>query len=547
MRISWQQTRAALAADWRAGASEIRDLLRSRDLHLALWLCVPALILGAALRAHFCLEAPYGFFLSDTRDFIDAARNFLKGPLGVFGGDSRTFLAPVLYSVPVALGAPLLRVVPWGQHAIGLAMIVLAGLLCAAWLRRWRLWIVPVTLLAAAHPTVLWYEHMALPESMFVALAVATAAAVALFLRWPSSATFSVLMASVFLAAGARQEGFLFALAPAVAATVAFRRDARRMAAYLLACAAFIALTTRASRTTQGGQMLLTSLIHLAPDRLFLTPDYSARAVALRERFGPQWPMYPAKHNKSRDIIVDDMASFLRDGRGLSETDQRLTNNAACKWVALEIAVRRWWALPRIAYNKWRATHLEPPSPPFGGEWPAQYALKKSFGEEDSKERKYLRRLFGRSYDAADAFERDLREVYYRDGRQVLLRAWQEWFIPRSLWPHDPANVPLEGPGEIKQQMPRLPWLYPLGLAGLLCAALAADRPRRASILTWLSMLLVVAFVVGLVGSLRSRYRLTFEPYWYIGLAGLCDAGLALALAAWRNLRAGGRARGQGG
>lgn len=531
IRIALGAARATLAADWETGVAQLRDLLRSREVHLALWLCLPALILGVALRAHYCAEAPYGYFLSDSRNFIDSARGFLKSPLAVFADVRRTFLAPVLYSVPVGLGWPLLRVIPWGQHAIGAGMIVLSGLLCAAWFRHWRYWIIPLTMIVAAHPTILWYEHMVLPESMFVVLTLATALAVALYLRMPSPPALLILLLSIFLTAGARQEGFMYSIAAMAACAMALRNDRRRMAWHLGAVCLFVVATMCASGTRQGGQMLLTSVIHHAPDHLWLTPDYSSRARALRDRFAPQWPAYPADHNKAREVIVGDMASFLRERRGLGDAEQRLANNRTCKWVALEIAARRWWVLPGMAYHKWLATHLDPPSPIFGPEWPTNEALRKAFGKEDSKERKYLRGLFGHPYESADAFERDLRTIYYRDEGLGPLRAWQEWFCRWSLWPQDPNAVPEVGPEGARQELPRLPWLYPLGVAGLLAAAATVDARRRTAMLTWLAMLLWMGFVIAIVGSLRSRYRLSFEPYWYFGLVGWLEASWALARA----------------
>lgn len=569
MRVDWRQARGVFMADWGAGVARLRDLLRSSDLHLALWLCLPALLVGAAIRIHFCAEAPYGYFLSDTRNFIDGARNFLKSPLGVFGGGARTFLAPILYSVPVGLDVPLLRVVPWGQHAIGLGMIVASGLLCAAWFRGWRWWIVPVTLVVAAHPTILWYEHMALPESMFVALTMAAALAVALFLRIPSPPTLLLLLSCIFLTAGARQEGFLYSLAALVACAVVFWRDRRRMAWYAGGVCLFLLLTARASQTTQGGQMLIASVIQFAPDRLWLAPDYSGRAAALRERFAPLWPKYPAQHNESRDIIKEDAMAFLRESRGMSEAEAKLASDAFCKRVGLEIALRRWWELPRMAYCKWLATHLEEPSPYFHDDWPREYAMNKAFGKEDSKERRYLRRFLGTPYDSADAFARDLERIYYPVDGLGGLGEWQRGFLRWSLWPQGAADVgrgevtgvavegaseavgPSAGPDEegeegpqavaeaVAQKVPVLPWLYPLGLAGLAGAACVADGRRRKALLIWLGMLLFMGFATAVVGSLRSRYRLSFEPYWYFGLAGLLETCRVFALAALWRLRQG--------
>lgn len=511
---AWAHLGAALRRDWRDGMTSLRELVGSRPVREALRLCVPALVVGFALRVAFVVAAPYGYFLSDTRNFIDPA------------GSSRTFFAAALYLIPVAMGAPVLKVVPWIQHAMGLWMIAAAGLLCAACLRRWRWWIVPLTLIVAAHPSILWYEHMALPESMFVVLTLTTGLAFALFLKIPSPPTFLILWGSIFLTAGARQEGFLYALAALAGCALAFRHDRRRMASYLGATFLFLFLTTRASHTAQGGQMLISSLIQYAPDRLWSAPDYSSRAMALRDKFKPLWPIYPEDHNETRDIIVQDVGGFLTEERGLSQEEQKRANNAFCRRVAIEIALRNFWVLPKIAYYKWRATHIEAPAPVFDGDWMRDYALRKAFGSDRSKERKFLPALYGRSYASADSFDHDLREIYYRNSLGWL-DAWRASFVRWSLWPHDQTTIGEGGIPGMPQKLPRLPWLYPLAMAGLVGALFVVDRQRRTTLIMWLAMLIFVGFIVAVTGSLRSRYRLAFEPYWYIGLMALCELTVA--------------------
>lgn len=77
-----------------------------------------------------------------------------------------------------------------------------------------------------------------------------------------------------------------------------------------------------------------------------------------------------------------------------------------------------------------------------------------------------------------------------------------------------------------------LPPLYAPAALGLALIALGRGKSWP-SLPVWLLTLLGVAFVTLLTGSLRARYRLMFEPYWYIGWAGLFDAAVALACLAW--------------
>ena len=59
-------------------------------------------------------------------------------------------------------------------------------------------------------PTLLWYEHFALPDSTFTFTIVAACVVGGHFYRRPGAGVFAALFATLFLVAGARQEGFLF-------------------------------------------------------------------------------------------------------------------------------------------------------------------------------------------------------------------------------------------------------------------------------------------------------------------------------------------------
>ncbi len=472
--------------------------------------CLPALLIGLALRIALTAYMPLAFLSPDTNEFISSR---------LFGG-SRTFLPKLIYDIPVRLGLPLLSTVAVLQHLFGLIMIVASGFLCERWLRRWRWWIVPFTCIIAVHPTLLWYEHFALPDSTFTCLLILAFLAGSRFYRQPTPLAFGVLFGTLLLVAGARQEGFLF-LAFGVALTVrAYWGDVRRMRVFLpvaVLLAFGIALITR---TNQGGYMLLTSLIQWAPDQLRCEPGLSARVVTLREHFKPQWPAYPEDHNTSRKLIVEQVEDYLATERGVPEKERRNRTEALCKKVSFEVALGNFWRLPGLVFNKFRASHLESPSSNFGPEWAYDKQLRIFFGKADEKprkEHKMMKLYLGREYASREEMEADLPRLYRILPGDRLSHFQKAFYAAEYAFPWLPTqNV---GP----QTLPGLPLLYLLTTAGFLAIVWREGRALSERQM-WIAMLVFQAFVIFLTGSLRSRYRLSFEPWFFLGLFAFLDS-----------------------
>ena len=130
-----------------------------------LW-ALPALVFGAVLRALFVSYLPYAFWGADSRsNYYFAHKLISHGAISL--GDKRRYLYPILM-VPVSLlpgGA--LRWLPLFQHTLGLATLLPLAYVVRKTLRFWRLWIVPVTVIYAGLPVVVWCEHELLQEAVF--------------------------------------------------------------------------------------------------------------------------------------------------------------------------------------------------------------------------------------------------------------------------------------------------------------------------------------------------------------------------------------------
>jgi len=484
-----------------------------------LW-CLPALLLGLALRSALTMHMPLAFLSPDTNEFFSSR---------LLGG-SRTFLPKLIYGAPGHLGLPLLSSVAFIQHFVGWIMILACGFLCARWLRSWRWWIVPFTSLMAVHPTLLWYEHFALPDSMFTVLLILACLAGTRFYRQPTAVSFGILFAALLLVAGMRQEGFLF-VAFGVALTIrGFWGDWPRLRIFVPLAVALSLAIAMLTRTNQGGYMLLTSLIQWAPDQLRSEPGISARIAGLRERFKTRWAAYPDDHNMSRKLIVAEVENYLIQERGAPEKQLRRQSAALCQTLAFELALRNAWRLPGLAFNKFRAMHLESPAPDFGAEWAHDKQLRIFFGKPDDKppkEHQWMKSYLGREYASREEMERALPQLY-RVLPEDRLSAFQKSFY---AWAYGFPLLPATTIGS--QTLPGVPLLYFFTAAGFLALAIREGRALSEKQM-WIVMLLLQAFVILLTGSLRSRYRLSFEPWFFLGFFAFFDALIGLGKNALR-------------
>jgi hypothetical protein len=132
-----------------------------------LW-AIPALIFGAVLRLLLLHYSPYAYWGSDSRSYYSFAHKLLtEGYISL--DEKRRFFYPIMM-VPVSLlPGPTLKSLALFQHGLGLLSLIPLAYVVRKTLVHWRLWVVPVTVLYAGHPVILWYEHELLGETVFFA------------------------------------------------------------------------------------------------------------------------------------------------------------------------------------------------------------------------------------------------------------------------------------------------------------------------------------------------------------------------------------------
>ena len=186
-----------------------RIRLANPRLHELLWYSVPGVAVALFVRGWLMATMPYAQFHFDTQDFLQTPYELLcNHRLSLH--NKKTFLAPVLFTLPFLCRVPAMLAIPIGQHLLGTAQVLMTGALARLWFVHWRWIIVPLTVLAALHPAFLWFEHTLLAEADYLFCVVALALAGTAFARWRGWETFGYLLAALFLTAGARPEGRLF-------------------------------------------------------------------------------------------------------------------------------------------------------------------------------------------------------------------------------------------------------------------------------------------------------------------------------------------------
>ena len=183
--------------------------MQDRRLHEFLRFCVPGVLVALGLRAWLMVAMPFGYYHPDTHDFLVTAYSVVARHHWQVHGKT-TFLTPTLYLLAFLPKAPALFIIPLAQHARGLLMVLMVGALARLWLERWRPFIVPLTVLAAMQPAVIFWEHTLTSESGFVFCAVLLALAGTVFSRWPGRWSYGGLLLAMACVAAARPEGNLW-------------------------------------------------------------------------------------------------------------------------------------------------------------------------------------------------------------------------------------------------------------------------------------------------------------------------------------------------
>lgn len=476
-----------------------------------LW-CLPALVIGFALRAALTVQMPYGYFQFDSPDFLRTPYKLLRsGDLVIHG--KKTFLIPLLYTVPFLLRLPALIVIPLAQHALGLLFVLVMGALTRLWFDAWRVFILPVTLLTAVNPAMIWFEHSLMAETVYLFCIGALLLAGTLFFRHRTPGCYWLLLIAVALTAGARPEGRLlsaFALLLIGAAYFGkWRELAKRLGIALAVVAGLFAITP----TSEGGSLLLASVIHLTPDHVRAAPGIEPFLLPTRDALRAKWQVVPKDVKKVEKNLGDVFDEYA------AATGRKVDANKLSKRIALAACVAHPLALPRIAVNKFLVGVDAPSAGAFDEYW-LQKKQQRAYEHGEEQNLFLSRGMSGRAAKTADDLNAFVREHYRPVGWfNALHRAW--FFAIGELRPAGTVYAQLTLPG--------LPYFFALAALGLLASALRPGEfwPVRIAACGMWCGLFAVNF---LAGPLNQRYRFIFEPAAVFYLFFLFDC---LVAGAW--------------
>ena len=508
-----------------------RGRLADPRLHEFLWFCVPGVTVALIVRAWLTASMPYGQYHFDTPDFLQTSYALLHDHrLSLH--NKKTFLVPLLYTLAFLGRVPALIIIPLGQHLLGTALILAMGGLCRLWLAFWRWWIVPVTVLTALDPSLLWFEHTLLAEAPYIFCVVMLALAGTAFVRWPGWETFCALLVGLFLTAGARPEGRLFLAFGVLLTALVYRHGLRREAAKFVTLGVFCVCTLVLTHTAQAGILLYSSILHLAPERSRVAPDLMPCLRSLRERLQrtraasiPNDVVHVEK--RLTEQIVTCYApkhpdAGLADAKGYNPKKV----NALCLRLALETASRQPLRLPGIVIDRF-LSRIDDDS---GGQ----------FASHDIYTRQYRALLRGQRHDAGlglrlagvplDTNDEIASFIYARyDEKNVAwYNRWEAgWMdvIGRFRLPDTTYSPTCTLPG--------LPLFYLVAICGAVMALVVPGRRR----FHWafLPVLGGVWFTVMLTGAVMPRYRFVLEPFWLLYLFACLDGFARLAASRFRS------------
>jgi hypothetical protein len=377
----------------------LRALLKRHPLvrDAVLW-ALPAILVAMLLRGLLLSYLPYAYWGSDSRSYFSFAEGILdEGRVSLY--DKRRYFYPI-FLLPVSLlPGPTLQWVAWIQHALGVATLVPLAYCIRQIFPSWRLLIIPATLLYAAMPIFIWYEHELLAEAVFFHAVIWMAAGWIAFA--PPSAPLAVrnfwwffVPLAVLVLTKPAGRFFWPAVLCALLCAGAWRLLKPR---HWAALGAALGLTLSIGQDSQGSWLLYTSAFPLTRLNTPLHAEYKAEAADLIARARAQLDAPGQRPDRK------DWKFFLKHPEKHPErplwsalaTDEALKHRIY-KDLALEGIRSHPWLFLRLALGKIVAS-ANP------GEFKAARFLPSYFVERyerqyerDIDERPYrIRRLFG--------------------------------------------------------------------------------------------------------------------------------------------------------
>lgn len=484
--------------------------------------CLPALLIGLLLRVSLCVQMPMGVYHDDTPDFLCTVdRLLIENEWQLHG--KKTFLVPIVYTIPFLLPFPVLVSIPVFQHLLGLGLILIIGLLCRLWFTHWKWFIVPLTCATAANPFLLWYEHTLMAESLFVFCTALVALAGTLYALAPTRRRFIFLCVALLMEAGARPEGkllfgfgiFLVVLLHAKAWRTEWRR--------VVVIAAIGLATHFVTRTAQAGLLLYTSVARMTPVELRCAPGFEPYIAPIRADLQSRWAeQFAFPRVRDRRAVAAVVSKYLKESPRFVWSKSHQSHNNFCLRIAMETCSKNIFALPEHVYRKFRAVAAESPAGSLDNSWLFDVQRRGILGNVPLFTR-LGHALTGRTLKSEEEINKFV-DASYREVPwfNSLNASWIDVFNRLRFPDKKIAAVPGKSLG---YNYYGVPLYFVAGALGILAAMLHRGK-RRMFHISWGLTLLGFFFVIMLTANVRPRFRFVFEPFWFIYTAMLAETVL---------------------
>ncbi len=490
--------------------------------------CLPALLVGLALRAALTWSMPYGYVQYDSSDYLITVDRFIEDH-HFFIHDKRSYLTPLLFSAAFLLPVPALITIAAAQHFMGLIATVLVGALVRLWFRFWKIAIIPITVLFAASPWIIWYEHTIMGEAQYLFFTLIMVLAGTLFARQPTMKRFLWLIVSMLLVSGTRLESKTFYLFAILLVVLLFWKQWKLTAMGFAAVVLTYVVAFHFSGNRDGSSLVYASLIRFAPPDSRATPDIMPLIRPLQEAERQSSPDYPAdmvRISKDINMLVGGyVAERFQGRRQRGDEEARIVQNLCLETLKAEPYQTLITPLVKfhLAIDAWSAYCFDKRAL-----WELQ---RDAFTMKDWMTLVLGRGLTGQALamDQVDGWLRshdDPNRVHwftnYQGGWNDVVTALRLPDKPMSSvrWVHDfYGGVPGK---DWHHNLPGVPFFYIAAFLGMI-VSIIRPSPLRPLHFAWVATMLGGLYLASMVGVTNGRFRFVYEPFFVIYLFLLID------------------------
>jgi hypothetical protein len=462
-----------------------------------LLLCLPALIIGAALRISMIVALPEGFYGPDSNSYFSTAKR-LWNEYKWSVGEKRRWVYPIFLAALPPLPSTPSRIVPLVQHACGLASLLGIGWIVGHVTRRRAIWVPVVTTLAAIWPLMLWYEQEIQAEALFASAYILSVATIFPTERLREGRRLMwFLLAAAFVVA-LKPHGRGLWLGGVVAAMLLAGLPWKWKWRDLAALAVGLVVIMSSGSSKQGNWLLLSSVLPLVPTEGEKWPEERAELRPLIEETHAQLPIYAWVQGRYKKRVMTDRPDARISDKWAALTHDKPRYIKVCGDFAKEAIRAHPFEVARLIITKCALAFSREDAPSrFSPQnfWKEQIDENKDRWIENPKELELFYGFGKERFDAAAA-----------EGAQRQFR-WHEMlrdFARAFSFARDGHDISPE------RYDVRPTLLGALALAGLI---IAMWRSRQLGIL-WLPLSLYLATVFA-VGDRVDRY---VQPVEWVGL-----------------------------